>query len=218
MKRTEIKVGDKYAVVARVSKHARRYAVAATVLDTDASYIEPPTHSWGNRTGTPRTGGIRVRFDEPVVTEYNGFEPLAQLEERLNAGAHAAASERAVTEYVFPRDTAARHFLAAWDVVARERQVNAETQARHASEMQARAHDFAPVLDAYMAKLRAFGIDVALQNDKSAIYAVDRLVGLSVLLDVRRLDGNTYVVGFSRGRVTVDRELFDRLVGITVTS
>lgn len=181
MERKKLKVGTEYGVVLRTGQGARDHAVAATVVDLDATFVKPP--SWGNGPGLSYKGGIRIRFTEPTRVAHD-FNLAARTNE------HAGPI---VEEYVYDPKMGARGILAPWAELVAERKARAEHKLEQDARLRVQAAEFAPVLAAYLEKLRAAGFKkVGVYGDGSGI----RAEGLAVGLNAAYIDGKRVPIGF----------------------
>lgn len=136
MERKQIKIGEAYGVVASRSTRRPGNPVRATVLGFDGEF-EQRTGRWSG-TAT-RTTGIRVKFDEPMVRQWDEFCPLAKYERQYAADEVTTEQiemqrARAVTEAVLE---AAQMVTEPWADYTRrlvEREEWADKQARDMDE------------------------------------------------------------------------------------
>lgn len=195
MQRKNIKVGETYGVVRRRSRYVR--PVKATVVALDEPYTYP------SRSGSEFTvpnGGIRVRFDEPMVVHYDGFRPASE----------ARAESRTIDEYVFgdrEDGQVGSCFVGPWAEIEAQREIDERQKRERAERVSKAADEFAPVLAAYRERLAAVGLPVDVYDDGSG------LGGARISMGLNRVPGGR-PTGFDSNIVRVDREVFDRLVEI----
>jgi hypothetical protein len=154
MQKKDIKIGEKYGILAHVNKRATPTA-GATVIDLDAKYMGRRPGMW--TTGMVEKSGIRVRFDEPVVKQWNGYIPLAEILAREGAADFykEEAKRDAVTEDVLP---SARHIAGLWADIVEANEAYDKRQQAWRDENQQKADALVPRRLALNAALGEAGV------------------------------------------------------------
>jgi hypothetical protein len=140
MQKKDIKIGEKYGVLAHISKRAEAKA-GATVVDFDGEYEGYRPGSWGSRKVT-KTGGITVRFDEPVVKRWDGYTPLQEiLDGQWVDSFKEDAKKDAITVDVLP---SARHVVGLWSEITADRDIAKTRREEFYADNQKRAEELVP--------------------------------------------------------------------------
>jgi hypothetical protein len=163
MQRSKIKVGEAYAVVASQARRRPGTPVKGTVLALDGKYMARKGQG-GSYWARERefTDGIVVKFDEPMVRQYDSFEPLAKALVRLNEYAGREARENAVTEAVLQ---AAQMVTEPWAAYAERRAHFDAAEERWAKEADAKGEAVEPRYEAVIEKLESLGIAYRAKRD-----------------------------------------------------
>lgn len=213
MKRSEIKVGEEYAIVigyaaierpteSRVrgerkpkmapyfqtrggipKANVERHLHRATVVEVGVDFYEA-VGSWSSSLGVRDSNGIRVKLATPI----------------------AATSIETVSEIV----VTAGHVLRTWadEKASREARSRAEREARERADRE--AAEFAPKLADLRSKMLTItGARTGVHDDVSGVYGE----GWSISLRRAKCsDGIVRPIGFTYGSVHVDLDLFRKLV------
>lgn len=139
MQKKDIKIGQKYGVLAHVNKRATAKA-GATIVDFDGEYQGYTGGTWGRK--TTKHGGITIQFDEPVVKRWDGYTPLQEI---LDGGwvdsFKEDAKKDAITKDVLP---SARHVVGLWSEITAERDIHRARQEEWYAENQEKAEALVP--------------------------------------------------------------------------
>jgi hypothetical protein len=140
MQKKDIKIGEKYGVLAHVGKRAVAKS-GATIVDFNGEHEvrSPGMWSYSRRTVS---NGISIRFDEPVVKRWDGYIPLQEiLDGQWVDSFKEEAKKDAITTDVLP---SARHVVGLWSEIVNEREVGARRRAEWQAENRAKAEAFKP--------------------------------------------------------------------------
>lgn len=200
MKRSEIKVGETYGV--RLSHRERSGVVPATVVALDEPYPHK-AGKWGQETQTAKDGGIRVRFAEPTRLGFYDF----MFAKNTNDGAGEI-----VEEYVFGDKrnggSAGKCFVGVWAELENQRKTVARVQRERKETFKKEADEFAPVLAAYVKRLKKIGLPVDAYSDGSGLHGP-----VSVELYSTGYENGNRPCGFGY-RASLPVEIFNQLVEI----
>lgn len=206
MRRSEIKVGEVYAVrIVHFDGYINTEPVPARVLDADAP-VEWTVPGYTHKTGFS-SGGVLVEFVEPTRIGYGGFSLAKQTNE--NAG-------KVERQYVLHNKrpgcggNVGRCFVGVWSELQAQARADKRAEKEAKQERERRADAFAPALVDFVAKLRKIGLRTEMHSDASGLHG-DVGVGLYTNGEY---GSKARPVGFNTLEVSISKQVFDQLVEI----
>ena len=195
MQKKDIKIGEKYGVIAHVNKRAQAKS-GATVVNFDGAHEVRSPGMWSTSKRTSHTG-ITVRFDEPVVKRWDGYTPLQEiLDGQWVDDFKEDAKKEAITVDVLP---SARHVVGLWSEIVADREEGAKRREEWQAENRAKAEAFKPRRKALARALDEAGVldDVRIGyhqydggNDAKVITGIGEIrITLTALEKILGLDG-----------------------------
>lgn len=204
MKRSEIKVGETYGVrYGSFSGHGSE-PVPAKVVAVDEP-VEWATPGYTNISNRRKDGGVRVEFAEPTRVSSQGFHLAAKTNE--NAG-------KVQSGFVFHDDlprcggSVGKCFVGLWSELENARKAETRVLRERKETFKKQADEFAPVLAAYVKRLKKIGLPVDAYGDGSGLHGP-----VSVELYSTGYENGNRPCGFGY-RASLPVEIFNQLVEI----